>query len=220
LNDEHYYQRLAAAYVRGRLALEVSTSLEDLSAVQLDFIFACARESELRLHRFKRTAQLARVRKVLGTLRGLAPSELLDLGTGRGAFLWPLLEEMPDLPVTCLDRLDYRVEDICAVARGGISRLEAQQGDVTALPFADRSFDGVTMLEVLEHIPDTQLALAEVSRVARRFLLLTVPSKEDSNPEHIHRFRALQLVEWLTGLGWPRVSHDGVLNHLFVCAVR
>jgi hypothetical protein len=32
---------------------------------------------------------LPRVRKVLGVLRGVHPANLLDVGSGRGAFLWP-----------------------------------------------------------------------------------------------------------------------------------
>jgi 2-polyprenyl-3-methyl-5-hydroxy-6-metoxy-1,4-benzoquinol methylase len=73
---------------------------------------------DLRLHKFKRTMNLARVRKVLGILRGLQPSDMLDIGSGRGAFLWPLLDAFPGLPVTAVDLLDRRVADIEAVRRG------------------------------------------------------------------------------------------------------
>ena len=46
--------------------------------------------------------------RVLGTLRGIAPTHLLDIGTGRGVFLWPLLDAFPSLMVTAVERDDVR----------------------------------------------------------------------------------------------------------------
>ena len=79
INDGSHYLGLAAAYCRGRIG---TGAQGDEAAV------AAGLEAGLRLHRFKRTAGLPRVRRVIGALRGLAPSRLLDLGTGRGVFLW------------------------------------------------------------------------------------------------------------------------------------
>src|SRR5262249_58033931 len=102
--------RLAGAYERGGGSASMpadllETPLEELSEAQLDAVIAAGQEAELRLHRFKRTMGLPRVRKTLGALRGLAPDSLLDVGSGRGAFLWPLLDAFPALPVTTLDLL-------------------------------------------------------------------------------------------------------------------
>lgn len=220
------YLLLAAAYVRGKLSETpgdvvpelLIQSLEDLTADEIEQLLAYARAHGLRLHRFKRTMELPRVRKALGMLRGLQPVSLLDIGTGRGVFLWPLLDAFSGLPVTCMDRLDYRVADLQAVRAGGISRLQALYGDATALPFAENSFDGITMLEVLEHIPDTGRVLAEVSRVAKRFVLFSVPSQADNNPEHIHLFSQAQLRALLKEHGMSRVSFDYVLNHMLILA--
>ena len=41
-----------------------------------------------------------------GEGRGLAPASLLDVGSGRGAFLWPLLEAFPGLPVIAVEIAD------------------------------------------------------------------------------------------------------------------
>lgn len=220
------YTQLAAAYIRGKLCSAAGSAfpglfartMEELSADDMQQLLALARAHGLRLHRFKRTAELPRVRKALGIVRGLQPASLLDIGTGRGVFLWPLLEAFSELPVTCVDRLDGRVADLQAVHRGGVSRLQAVCADVTALPFADHSFDGLTMLEVLEHVPDTGRALAEVSRVARRFALFSVPSKADTNPEHIHRFSQQQLRAALEEHGMGRVHFEYVLNHMLALA--
>jgi SAM-dependent methyltransferase len=55
--------------------------------------------------------------------------------------------------------------------------LPLVRGDVTALPFADGSFDAVLLLDVLEHLPDPARALAEARRVLRPggALVCTVP---------------------------------------------
>lgn len=214
-----YFERLVAAYIRGKLLDQrdselFSKPLDELTPEEIEALIRLARDQELRLHRFKRTMELPRVRKVLGTLKGIQPDSLLDIGSGRGAFLWPLLDSFPYLPVTCVDVLDYRVQDIETVRRGGITHLRALEADVTALPFADNAFGAVTMLEVLEHIPDTQRALAEICRVASRFVILSVPSKEDDNPEHIHLFNQQRLQRLLEEQGVGRVNFDYVPGHM------
>lgn len=226
-----YYQRLAAAYVRGTLGQAsefdapeaairdlFAAPLDDLAPDQLQAIVQRGLDSGLRLHRFKRTMGLPRVDKVLGILCGLQPDTLLDIGSGRGAFLWPLLDAFPYLRVTCTDILEHRVAGIQTVHEGGVATLVAVRADATALPFADGSFDVVTMLEVLEHIPDTRRALAEVCRVARRFVVLSVPMHPDDNPEHIHLFDQRELTGLLQQQGIARVSAEHVLNHLILVA--
>jgi 2-polyprenyl-3-methyl-5-hydroxy-6-metoxy-1,4-benzoquinol methylase len=220
-----YYTGLAAAYVRGRLGASIPADLlevplEGLSETQLDAVTAVGQEAGLRLHRFKRTMGLPRVRKTLGALRGLAPESLLDIGSGRGAFLWPLLDAFPDLPVTTLDRLAHRVADMEAVRAGGVWRLHPVQGDATAMPFEDRAFDGVTALEVLEHIPDVGRALAECCRVASRFVIISCPSRPDDNPEHIHLFDPRDLARQFASRGFARVTTEQVLNHVILVARR
>jgi 2-polyprenyl-3-methyl-5-hydroxy-6-metoxy-1,4-benzoquinol methylase len=219
------YTRLAAAYVRGKLGhiagidpALVDVPLESLNDSQLEALVQLGRAHELRLHRFKRTIGLPRVAKVLGVLKGIIPTDLLDIGSGRGAFLWPLLDAFPWLPVTALDTLDYRVADLQAVHDGGVVSLSAVHGDAAQLPFDDRRFDVVTLLEVLEHIPDTAAALDQACRVARRFVVLSVPSKPDNNPEHIHLLDAAQLVSLFHRAGVGRVSYDYVPGHLIAVA--
>ncbi len=43
------------------------------------------------------------------------------------------------------------------------------------LPFADGEFDAATAIEVLEHVPDAEHTVAEMARVAKRWLLVSVP---------------------------------------------
>ncbi len=43
------------------------------------------------------------------------------------------------------------------------------------MPFADDEFDVATAIEVLEHVPDPAHTIAEMARVAHRWLLVSVP---------------------------------------------
>jgi SAM-dependent methyltransferase len=60
-------------------------------------------------------------------------------------------------------------------ARRGAANLELRAGRAERLPFADGEFDLVAAVEVLEHVADPERALAELARVARGHLLVSVP---------------------------------------------
>jgi SAM-dependent methyltransferase len=221
------YRRLAAAFVRGKaiggwpITLDEDLTrrpLDELGDDELDLVIRAGLNAALRLHGFKRTAGLPRVARVIGILRGLQPDSLLDLGSGRGVALWPLLDAFPELGVRAIDRLVHRVETIQAVRQGGVTRLHGTHMDATRLTFADKSFDGVLALEVLEHIPEVERAVREAVRVARRFVIASVPSKEDSNPEHIHLLDRTTLERWFRKAGADRVRFDGVSGHLIALA--
>ena len=83
--------------------------------------------------------------------------------------------------------------------RGGSSRHGIRHEDLTALSFADESFDVVISLEVMEHIPDFREAFSECARVLkpRGKMLLSVPFHQGRD----HRLRA-------------RVRDDGTIEHL------
>jgi ubiquinone/menaquinone biosynthesis C-methylase UbiE len=170
------------------------------------------------MHKFKRNAELPRVRRVLSLLAGLAPESLLDVGSGRGTFLWPLLDAFPGLPVTAIDRDEQRASDLACVARGGIERLRAAKMDATSLDFPDASFDAVTVLEVLEHTERPARAASELLRVAKRFVVASVPSKPDDNPEHIHLFDPRSLAALFAGARSVKIEH--VLNHAVALVLK
>lgn len=210
MTDDTHYLAFAAAYARGMLA---RPELDDAAAL------AAGAAAGLRLHWFKRTGELPRVRRVIGALRGLGATTVVDLGTGRGAFLWPVLDAMPALSVIAIDRLAHRARDIAAVGRGGIHRVAAARMDATALALADATADVVTVLEVLEHLEEPTAAVREAVRVARRAVIATVPSHPDDNPEHIHLFAPAQLEAMLRAAGATRVTIDHVLNHMVAIAM-
>jgi ubiquinone/menaquinone biosynthesis C-methylase UbiE len=214
---DRYYVSLGAAFARGRLG-------DGLPKAALESDEEAFREGlarGLKMHKFKRLDDrlLARVRRVLSMLTGLSPASLLDVGSGRGAFLWPLLDAFPDLEVTAIDHEERRATDLAAVATGGLARLSAQHMDATVLRFADRAFDGVTLLEVLEHMPEPDRAAREALRVAQRFVIASVPSKPDDNPEHIRLFDRASLTALFTEAGARRVTVDYVPGHMVALAL-
>ncbi|MEM7374012.1 MAG: class I SAM-dependent methyltransferase [Bacteroidota bacterium] len=220
-----YYLRIAAAYVRGKLREQYKQDfrfqrpLADMTEQEWEELFVLGKQAELKLHRFKRNMELARVQKVLGLLRGLHPKDLLDIGTGRGVFLWPLLDEVPGLKLSCLDILPFRVDDLKAIQSGGYPNLHAHLLDITSSGLPENYADGITFLETLEHIPSPQLAVEEACRLARRFVIVSVPSKADDNPEHIHLFTPPRLEELFRTAGAKSVKFSSVHNHLIMLAM-
>jgi SAM-dependent methyltransferase len=106
-------------------------------------------------------AKLDAVRRYLNALP--AGTRVLDAGCGEGV----LVEEYADrLAITGLD--------------ANYSSPRVASGSVTRLPFADRAFDRVLCLDVLEHLSyeDQPRALAEMHRVlaAGGELLVSVPN--------------------------------------------
>ncbi len=203
-----HYEAFVAAFVRGR-------ALQAGSPVTAD---ASARQDQLPLHYFKRVPLLPRIQWAIGVLRSLQPADLLDIGSGRGKFLWPLLDAFPALPVTAVDKDPRRVRNLEAVHLGGVERLTVRQADATQLPFTDGAFDVVTLLEVLEHISAPAIALGEAVRVARRYVLISVPSKLDANPEHLHLFMEDDLRALLASLGVIQVKVQQAPGHWLVLA--
>ena len=53
--------------------------------------------------------------------------------------------------------------------------LEFRAEEATSLTFADDEFDLAAAIEVLEHVPEPEATVAEMARVARRHLLVSVP---------------------------------------------
>ena len=218
---------LSAAYVRGYAEQtgmpEIPESvrkkqLDDLTEEELVQLYAIGKKAELKMYRFKNHEDLPRVHKVLGFLRSIWPENLLDVGSGRGVFLFPFLCAFPATPVTSVDLLDYRVEFLNDIRRGGMDQLTAMQMDICSDELPEKSFDVVTMLEVLEHIPDVQKAVCSAVRLAKGYVVVTVPSKPDNNPEHLHLLTKDRLTELFTNAGCTRLQFDAVPGHLFMVA--
>ncbi len=99
---------------------------------------------------------------------------LLDVGCGNGLFVNALTGGASD-GFGRVVGLDLSEEALKNVHVGKV------RGSITDLPFETGSFDLVTCLEVVEHIPQPEFetALAELRRVSSKYVLLTVPNNQD-----------------------------------------
>jgi SAM-dependent methyltransferase len=86
---------------------------------------------------------------------------VLDIGCGDGQLASALMKLRPDL----------KIEGVDVVARPK-TLLPVAQYDGTRLPFADKSFDYVTIVDVLHHTDDPTIVLSEASRVAREGVVI------------------------------------------------
>lgn len=204
--EQQYNARLADAYRRG---------------YELKYA-GVENPPEMKMHYFKTKEDLPRVQVVLGFLQGIVPAgqcnSLLDVGSGRGVFLFPLLRDFPDLDVTSVDILPHRVDLLDCISKGGVENLHPMLADICDGTLPDKSFDVVTMLEVLEHIPDTEKAVRNAVRLARKYIIVSVPSKPDDNPEHIHLFSNDDLKNHFMAAGCSKVKFMSVTNHRVMIA--
>lgn len=97
----------------------------------------------------------------------------LDVGAGNGVFLQGIEDEG-------LAGSRFGIERATTAARAAICKAPLLVGDAAHLPFADRSIDLVSALDVVEHFPYGlyEKAMGEIGRVSARYILLNVPYRE------------------------------------------
>jgi len=91
------------------------------------------------------------------------PGKIVDLATGTGDLALALQKKLPDAEVT---GVDFQPEMLELAKRKGVRQTIL--ADVMKLPFADASFDCVTIAFGLRNMENWRGALAEMSRVLRR----------------------------------------------------
>jgi ubiquinone/menaquinone biosynthesis C-methylase UbiE len=136
---------------------------------------------------------------------------VLDVGCGNGMFVNHILS------------LPRKFEKVVAVDRSSTAlkhvKAEKHLMSIDQLDFSNRSFDLVTCLEVIEHLPlkSFTAGLAEICRVAKKFVIVSVPHEEDLqatliscpschshfNPDyHMRSFNQARMNELLSDFGF------------------
>ena len=93
---------------------------------------------------------------------------LLEVPVGTGVLTMPVYATLPKAEITCLDYSpDMMAQAREKAERLGLQNVAFQQGDVSALPYADGTFDIVLSLNGLHAFPDKEAAYREVRRVLR-----------------------------------------------------
>jgi ubiquinone/menaquinone biosynthesis C-methylase UbiE len=106
----------------------------------------------------------------------LPGSSVLDAGCGEGVI--PMILAERGIASTGVDLSQPNIEAARAEAeRLGLGRLATfVQGDAERLPFPDKSFDIVLSSHVLEHLPDFDRGARELVRVARKRVIVALPT--------------------------------------------
>ena len=144
--------------------------------------------------------------RLRGVLAEIGPRSVLDAGCGEGEMLRRGVLPSGVAPVC----LDLRVASLAEIAEP--RRVCAS---VLRVPFADRSFDAVTCLEVLEHLDDPAAAVRELGRVARSAVVFSVPfepyfrignvlrgkhlTRLGNHPEHVQHWNLRTFHDFLVG---------------------
>jgi len=189
--------------------LSVKLNISD----NIDNLIEIAKQQNIDIHNFK-NSKLPRVEEVLGLLKGIRPPSILDIGFGRGKFLYPLLEEFGNVYITAIDK-NIKSFNEARLLQPSFNNLIVCQCDILNNDWFDKSFHTVTALEVMEHIEDTEKFLDECVRLAYEWLILSVPTKEDDNPEHIHLFTENKINKLFEKYSLTP-KYEYVLNHMII----
>jgi 2-polyprenyl-3-methyl-5-hydroxy-6-metoxy-1,4-benzoquinol methylase len=148
------------------------------------------------------------------------PSSLLDVGCGEGVLAQRLARHLPASRVVGVDLEEDSIQAGWAAHPADNLQYSALDGSALEggeLPFGAGEFELVSALEVLEHVPDPQRTLSEMSRCAGRHLLVSVPreplwralnmargaywSALGNTPGHLHHYSRRSFIELLRGQG-------------------
>ena len=102
-----------------------------------------------------------------------APGSVLDVGCGEGVLTVEWAERLDGGRIVGIDLDDPKLR--AEWDKRSRDNLEFRAEEATRLSFEDDEFDLAAAVEVLEHVPDPQATVAEMARVARRHLLVSVP---------------------------------------------
>jgi SAM-dependent methyltransferase len=147
-------------------------------------------------------------------------STVLDMGCGNGRFLAKLMEIRSNLKVVGLDRSKEALQHC---------NFPTVCSDFNKSNLKSNSFDLVTCLEVLEHLPVDiySSSLSEMSRLSSNYILISVPYKENrfitkttcpqckcsfNRDLHLRDFNDEALVNLFSKHGFKLVSKDTVVK--------
>ena len=102
-----------------------------------------------------------------------APESVLDVGCGEGVLTVEWAERLGEGRVVGIDLDDPKLR--AEWEQRSRDNLVFRAEEATHLSFGDDEFDLASAIEVLEHVPEPEATVAEMARVSRRHLLVSVP---------------------------------------------
>jgi len=139
-------------------------------------------------------------------LRPQSSQRMLDVGAGNGAFMLEAVRRSPKLDIYGAEYSQAAIDLASPGLRERLARCDLQ-GD-QPLPWGG-GFQVITCMEVLEHLPDDELALAHIARALAPGgqLFVSVPAwpkkwgPQDVAAGHVRRYEPQVLGERLTRAG-------------------
>jgi ubiquinone/menaquinone biosynthesis C-methylase UbiE len=142
-----------------------------------------------------------RVSVLAQSLGALIPpgSSVLDVGTGDGQIAEGMAAVQPGVRVEGID-----------IMKRPTTRIPVTLFDGTTIPFADKSFDVVTFVDVLHHTDDAAVLVKEAARVAKRAVVL-----KDHLSENALDHTTLKVMDWV-----GNAPHGVVLPYNYLSRAR
>jgi SAM-dependent methyltransferase len=119
---------------------------------------------------WRRVGAADKTANILRLLGGKKPTSLLEVGCGTGAVLASLAAHGLGSRHTGVD-----LADPSSHTDPQAKRLDLRVFDGNTLPFGNGEFEFVYASHVVEHVPEPRKMLAEMRRVASKFIYLEVP---------------------------------------------
>jgi arsenite methyltransferase len=122
----------------------------------------------VRLEKLYHTRDMLRRRQLVRAALAAAPGErILDVGCGPGFYVAELLEEVgTEGSITGVD-VSPQMLAVASRRCEGHSNVTFHEAAATSLPVDDASFDAAFSVQVLEYVPEVDIALSEMHRAVR-----------------------------------------------------
>ena len=125
----------------------------------------------------------------------------LDLATGSGDQLLALLKAFPQAHGIGLDISPSMVELAKIKLAAFQHRVDIQEGDMLHLPFADSSFDAITLSFGIRNVPDRTKALSEMHRCLKKGGKLAILELTRPQNRALRTLHSLYLRHYLPFIG-------------------
>jgi SAM-dependent methyltransferase len=130
-----------------------------------------------------------------------APASVLDVGCGEGVLVHRWAQRHSEARMVGIDLEEESIQE--GWEQRQAPNLEYRVMPAENLPFTADEFELASAIEVLEHVPDPEHTLSEMTRCASRNLLVSVPREP--------MWRALNMAR---GAYWRELGNTpGHLNH-------
>ncbi len=140
--------------------------------------------------------------ELISLAKPLKPSSVLDAGCGEGFSMNKFMEAGVGKK---LEGIEYSKTAI-KLGNKSFPDLNIKEGSIYDMPYKNSSFDLVVCTEVLEHLDDVEKGLSELTRVSKKYIVISVPNEP-----------FFMLSNLLRGKNLRRFGNDeGHINHFTI----